>query len=77
MCLIDHLTYLNLCDKMFPELNSEFVQIEDLNANPADKMNLLLQLLSEELRVDLSKVDGNEIMKFNLEHIQRFIVVLH
>lgn len=38
---------------------------------------MLLDVLSEALRIDLSKVDGAEIIRYNFSHIERLIVVLY
>lgn len=57
-CLVDPTTYLNLCKYIFPELIPNLNEIESVNASPADKINFLLDLLSEAFDYDFSHVDG-------------------
>lgn len=57
-CLVDHNTYLKLCLYIFPELKPHLDEIESIEASPAEKINFLLELLSEALQYDFSNVDG-------------------
>ena len=72
----DPFTYLNLCRYLFPEMENYFLEIDEMDVSPADKLNLLLDLLSEVLEFNLTDVDGAEILRFNFSHIDRLIVVL-
>lgn len=54
-----------------------FLEIDAMDVSPADKLNLLLDVLSEALEYDLTNVDGGEILRYNFSHIERLIVVLH
>lgn len=43
---------------------------------PTQKMQDLIDLLSDELNIDLSNISGKSIMSYNFEHIHKFLVVL-
>ncbi len=76
-CLADHKTYIDLCKYIFPELKEGFLAIENSHLQPPEKLNHLLTILSDELNIDLSKVNGSEILRYNLGHIHRFLVILY
>lgn len=76
-CLVDPNTYLNLCKYIFPEVIPNLNEIENFKGSPADKINFLLDLLSEVLQIDFSHLDGTEITRFNLSHIQSLVVFFY
>jgi len=77
-CLAEPATYFDLCQYIFPELKPQFYQIfKNYESSPVNSLDSLLSLLSEVLDIDLSKVAAAEITKFNINHIKRFVVILH
>ena len=77
-CLAEPSTYFELCQYIFPDLKPQIYNIfKDRKHSPVEELNSLLALLADVLRIDLSKVEASEIMKFNLNHINRLVAILY
>jgi hypothetical protein len=76
--LIDYCTYFDICQLIFSELSIKIIKIqENKKATPGQKLQGLINLLSQELELDEFDIAGEEIVTFNAEHIQRFLEILY
>ena len=76
--LIDYHLYFDICQLIFPELNIPLIKLrEQEGLEDAQKMQQLIDMLSEVLEVDLDNVSGEEVVGSNLEDIQAIVELLY
>ena len=75
--LHDHSFYFDICLIIFPELNIKIIKIsEESSFTESQKLQKLLELLTEELQINLVALSATQILAGHSAHLYHFLNVL-
>lgn len=76
--LFDEKIYLEVASVLFPFLQYNLIQIDKKKSLPADKVDMLIQLLQNDIvKRDLKHISGAAIASGNMTHIFNLVSVLY
>lgn len=76
--LYEEKIYMEISEVLFPFLQYNLLQIDKKKASPADKIDLLIQLLQNDIvKRDLKHISGAAIAAGNMKHIFSLVSLLY